>query len=235
MQRLGLGKNAHKVYAVLLKQRTPVLVTEIARELEIDRPEVYRNVTKLLSKKFIKKELRGKRKAYSAEDPERIIQAFQATGTDAENTVDNLKKKSARLLPAHIRYFTGFTGIRAVFDDVIQETPRGGTFYRYTSERDLAKVNRYLSSSYRTLRDKKKLERLVISNPVSGKQKRPRLERFIKYIHPENDLFDQNIIQLVYGDFLAFINLNNEEAFIIRDPALAQFQKTIFKQLYKKL
>ena len=99
----------------------------------------------------------------------------------------------------------------------------------------MAKVNRYLSPNYRIAREKKKLERLVISNPISGKQKRPRLERFIKYIPSEANLFDQNIIHLIYRDRFSFINLNTEKAFIIEDKALADFQKVIFNQLYKKL
>jgi hypothetical protein len=143
--------------------------------------------------------------------------------------------KKDRLLPEHVRYFKGFAGVRAVFDDVIHHTPRRGTFYRYTSERDLDAVNRYLAPSYRKERDEKKLERLVISNPVSGSQKRPRLERFVRYIPPEADLFNQDVIQLVYGSRLAFINLLKEEAFIIEDKALADFQKVIFNQLFKKL
>ena len=123
----------------------------------------------------------------------------------------------------------------SVFDDTIAHTPKGQTFYRYTSERDLSRVNRYLSPGYRGARDKKKLERLVISNARSGAQKRSRLERFIKYM-PEGTLqFDQNIIQIVYGKRLAFINLNSEEAFVIEDAALADFQKVIFSQLYRRL
>ncbi len=235
MRRLGFGKNAHNIYAALLSRREPLLVTEIAAISGIGRPEIYRNLKNLIAQKFIRSEARGKRKVYLAEDPECITRAFAVATKDAEHEVEKLKAKAEKLLPAHIRYYSGPLGIRTVFDDAIAKTPKGGTFYRYTSERDLAKVNRYLSPTYRTLRDKKKLERLVISNPVSGKQKRSRLERFIKYIPGESGVFDQNIIQLVYADYLAFINLSSEEAFIIRDAALAQFQSVIFNQLYKKL
>lgn len=122
-----------------------------------------------------------------------------------------------------------------MFDHVIDNLPKGGTFYRYTSERNLDEVNKYISRDYRLKRDKKKLERLVISNPLSGKQKKPRLERFIRYINSENVQFNQNIIQIIYGTRVAFINLNNEEAYIIEDKQLADFQTTIFKQLYFKL
>lgn len=235
MHRLGFGKNAHRVYSALLSKREPLLVTEIAILAGVARPEVYRNLPSLITAKFVRSVRRGKRPAYLAEDPDRIATAFAAVSNEADHAASRLREKVEKLLPTHIRYFSGFSGVRAVFDDVTLKTPKGGTFYRYTSERDLAKVNSYLSPSYRTLRDKKKLERLVISNPISGKQKRSRLERFIKYIPGESGMFDQNIIQLIYADHVAFINLENEEAFIIRDAALARFQSVIFTQLYKKL
>ncbi len=134
-----------------------------------------------------------------------------------------------------MRVFSGPKGIRDVFDDVISHSKKRDTFYRYTSERDLDSVNSYLSKDYRKRRDAKHLERLVISNPVSAKRKSSRLERFIKYFPKEVSLFDQNIIQLIYGERVAFIDLNKEEAFVIENQALADFQKVIFKQLYKKL
>ena len=87
----------------------------------------------------------------------------------------------------------------------------------------------------RSYRDKKKLERMVISNPVSGMRKRPRLERFVKFIPPQMNLFDQDIIQLVYGERISIIDLNKERVLIIENKALAEFQKVIFRQLYDKL
>lgn len=234
-ERLGFGKHAASAYEVLLASRKPLLLSHLASAMGVARAQAYRNVEELLRAGFVKSVPNGKRVLYLAQSPRLIEEAFKAAGKKAEAALERYAKKRERDVPQHIRFFSGFTGIRAVFDDVITHTPRGDTFYRYTSERDLAKVNRYLSPSYRMLRDKRKLERLVISNPVSGRQKRARLERFIKYVEPGAAVFDQNIIQLIYGKRLAFINLNTEEAFVIEDAALASFQKVIFNQLYRKL
>lgn len=234
-KRLGLGKHSDKVYMTLLTAKRPMLAAHIAKAAGVARPQVYRNLNELLAQKFVSKRLEGKRVYYRAESPRRIEEAFEVVEQKVVALTRGYAKHKEKAVPEYIRFLSGFSGIRAVFDDVINHTPRGGTFYRYTSERDLSAVNKYLSPSYRARRDRKKLERLVISNPVSGRQKRPRLERFIKYIEPSADLFDQNIIQLVYGNRLAFINLSTEEAFIIEDPSLAAFQKVIFQQLYKKL
>ncbi len=233
--RLGLEKHSAEVYELLWSQKNPLLLAHIAKGVGVARPQVYRVMESLLEKDFIKRIQNGKRTYYAAENPRRIEEAFKDVSLKVTKKSERYATKREKELPEYIRFFRSFAGIRAVFDDLIEHTPRGETFYRYTSEKDLQAVNKYLSPSYRARRDQKKLERLVISNPVSGKQKRPRLERFIKYVQPDADAFDQNIIQLVYGKRLAFININTEEAFIIEDAALASFQKSIFKQLYKKL
>ncbi len=232
--RLGFGKNAGKVYGALLRSKDPLHVSGISAKAGIGRPEIYRNLSKLIKHGYVKR-LSGKRNYYAAESPRRLEHDFKKNLEEAGALAESMAKIRQKELPDQMRYFKGPRGIRAVFDDVVSHTPRGATFYRYTSERDLAAVNRYLSPAYRVRRDKKKLERLVISNPISGKQKKPRLERFIKFIPPEVSLFDHNIIQLIYGSRLAFIDLNTKEAFIIENKALAQFQAVIFNQLYKKL
>jgi sugar-specific transcriptional regulator TrmB len=234
-RRLGFGRNISHVYKALLDAGSPLLIAHIAKAAKVDRPEVYRSLSPLIQHEFVKKVMMGKRTGYSAENPRRIYAAFKKDTDKVERLTDVIAKTKEKKLPAHIVYFKGASGIRTVFDDAINRMPRGDTFYRYTSEKDLDAVNRYLSSDYRIRRDKKKLERLVISNPVSGKAKRPRLERFIKFIPPETDLFDQNIIQLIYADNVAFINLTKEEAYIIRDRDLAHFQTVIFKQFYRRL
>ena len=232
---LGFGKNAYAIYAAIFTSKKPSLIADISQRSGLARQQVYRDLPPLLKAGYITELPLGKRMAYVARSPRRIETSLRSSLSTLSKSTERIAKKRERELPAHITYYQGFDGIRAIFDDAIEHTPKGDTFYRYTSERDLAAVNRYLSSTYRERRDRKKLERLVISNPASGRQKRPRLERFVKYIDPAGVSFEQNIIQLVYGKRLAFINLTTEEAFTIEDTALAEFQKVIFQQLYRRL
>lgn len=232
-RRLGLVKHADLVYKVLQKDG-PLLIYSIAKSTMIHRPAVYSAINDLLKHNFISVLQKGGRKLYQANSPDFIAEAFSR---EAEHINTEIKKMHDNQSNSaeNMRILRGRAGVQEAFDDVIEHTPRGATFYRYTSERDLEMVNSYLSKDYRTRRDAKKLERLVISNPESGKQKRPRLERFIRYIPPENSVFDQNVIQTIYGDRVSFIDLNSERVVIIENKALAEFQKVIFRQLYKKL
>jgi sugar-specific transcriptional regulator TrmB len=233
-ERLGLHKHASTAYSTLRK-KGPFLVTELAREAGLHQPAAYQALRDLSRHRFIFKTRTGKRTLYHAADPSIITAAFAAASEKVAESFAEKTIRKEKFLREGFRFFNGLTGIRQAFDDVIAHTKRGETFYRYTSEKDLDRVNSYLSKNYRERRDQKKLERLVISNPESGRRKRSRLERFIKFIPPEASLFDQDIIQLVYGDRLSFIDLNQETVVIIENRALAEFQKVIFRQLYKKL
>lgn len=232
--RLGLPKHSDAAY-ILLRDKGPMLATEICVAAALHRPAAYRALSSLLSQGFVFSVKSGRRKLYHAANSRLIADKFAQTSAKVAAATAKLAVADGLYKQKEIRFLSGFKGIQEAFDDVIGHLKRGETFYRYTSEKDLDAVNRYLSRNYRAKRDQKKLERMVISNPVSGKRKKPRLERFVKFIPPEINLFDQNIIQLVYGDRLSFIDLNTERVLIIENKALAEFQKVIFKQLYNKL
>lgn len=232
-KRLGFRKHSADIYLYLLKNG-PTLATNIVSNVEAYRPAVYRSLFELHKAKLLVKQKNGKRFLWNAVDPKRIEDMF--TG-EVRATEKSLPKslRSTEVVNDSIRILKGKDGIRAAFDDAINHMDKGGTFYRYTSEKDLDAVNAYLSKDYRARRDSKHLERKVISNPISGKKKSKRLERFIKFIPDTTALFTQNIIQLIYKDRVALIDLNKEEVLIIENKALADFQTTIFKQLYGKL
>ena len=232
-KRLGFSKHSADVYLTLHKHG-PLLATKVISLVGVHRPAVYRSLFELLEAKIIIRKKDGKRYFWNALQPKRIEELFS-------KDVQLLKKvlpKAARtteIVNGSIRLLKGKEGIRAAFDDAINHMEKKGTFYRFTSERDLDAVNSYLSPDYRRRRDAKHLERKVISNPISGAKKSKRLERFIKFIPPESSLFSQNIIELIYNNRVAFIDLNKEEVMIIENKALADFQTIIFKQLYMKL
>jgi hypothetical protein len=190
----------------------------------------------LQEKGLITKAKHGGRFLWKTTNPHRIADLFMQDVRDVQRLIPKERTLApSDLARSSLKILKGRNDIRAVFDDVITHTAKSGTFFRYTSETDLAAVNAYLSPDYRARRDAKHLERRVISNPISGSQKRRRLERFIKFIGAGDDMFDQNIIEIIYEDRVAFIDLNAEEAIIIENAPLANFQKVIFRRLYKRL
>jgi predicted transcriptional regulator len=234
-RRLGYPKHTDEVYVAIVNSGSTMSVTQVAKTTTLSRVTVYRSLESLLKDKIIQSVQVGKRLQYKVGSAEVLEQVVQRNEQVSVGVVSKFTQKYKTKLPSSIRILTGPDGVREAFDDAIKRTTKGETFFRYTSELDLEKVNSYLSKNYRLNRDKKKLERMVISNTQSGKQKRSRLERFIKYIPDEIDQFNQNIIQLIYGDYVSIIDLSTEEVTIIENKQLADFQRVIFKLLYKRL
>jgi sugar-specific transcriptional regulator TrmB len=229
-KRLGLPKHSDVVYRALEKNG-PMYVSALARATRVHRPALYRALSALEGKNLLLLKTFGKRTFYSAGSRAQIDALLPADRAASDALLAERPAHSSMV----VRYFEGEKGVTAVFTDVLEHSKRGDTFYRYTSERDLDAVNRLLPGDYRKKRDAKRLERQVISNPESGTRKRSRLERFIKYLGSDKESFRHNAIQLIYGTRIAFIDLNEKRSFIIDNSTLADFQKTIFRALYRRL
>ncbi len=234
-KRLGYPKHSDTIYEVLTQSKETLSVSALAEQCGVSRVVVYRCVEKLEEDDLIVRDIVGRRTYYKTSSPHKLTEAMRCVEDESAQVVKQHIQTREKDVPHNVRFLHGARGIREAFDDVITHTRKGDTFFRYTSERDLEKVNAYLSKEYRLQRDQKKLERLVISNPVSGTQKKSRLERFIKYIPTDADQFEHNIVELIYGSRVCIIDLNLEEVMIIDNQQLADFQKVIFKLLYKRL
>lgn len=232
--RLGLPKHSAEIFLALEKSGT-ASISMVARSVRVHRPAVYRALEALMKAGLVSRRLFGRRPFFAAESRSRITVLFSNTEQKIHNLENDTLAQALKNSMGTTRYFEGEKSVAIVFNDVLEHCRRGDTFYRYTSEQDLDEVNRLLPVDYRKRRDTKRLERLVISNPESGKRKRSRLERFIKFLGSEKESFQQNAIHLVYGDRIAFIDLNTFKGFIIENSTLAAFQKTIFKALYRRL
>ena len=230
--RLGLPKGSAQILVALGKSGG-MHMGELVRKAKVHRPAAYRSVRALSTLGIVfTTNAVGKRALIRSKGVHSLVQAFAEVAEMVRDVRDN---KNTHATPSTIHHLSGPAGIATVFEDVTTHTARGDTFYRYTSECDLDEVNSFLPKKYRTLRDNKRLERQVISNPESGKRKRPRLERFVKFLEGEREQFRQNAIQLVYGSRIAFIDLNTQDCIIIENDTLASFQRVIFRALYRRL
>ena len=76
---------------------------------------------------------------------------------------------------------------------------------------------------------------MVISSSKAAIPKQKRLERDILIIPKEYDEFNQDVTMTIYGNKVAFIDFGQENSIIIENPMIADFQKKLFRLLYKKL
>jgi sugar-specific transcriptional regulator TrmB len=234
-EKLGLRQSERAVYLALLKGGA-LNMTEIADAAGLYRPAAYSALDRLRELGLIVAAPKGKRMRYSAESPQKLKTLVTHTLQELDTALPALLalQRFSGVRPV-MKYLEGKIGMKSIFADVVESLKTGEVFYRYTSEKDIDRANSYLPKNYRAMRDAKKLERFVISNAASGTRKAPRMERAIKIVSPNEDLFDSDVIEIIYGTKVAFLDLSTETGIILESAPLADFQKRIFKLLYKKL
>lgn len=236
---LGLTKRGSTVYIALLRDGQ-LGISDIARATGLARLAVYGAIDELMEGGLVVVHPKGKYKVYAAASPKKLEDRFAVLA----DKFDEHMRALAALRPSRdttrplVEYSEGREAIKAIYDDVAMSLSPGDTYYRYSS----TKVRNgeraggsYISKKYRLLRNKKKLERLVITNEQNKNTKMLNLDREVKVVPPDFDLFEYNVSQVIYGDKVAVIDYNTETAMVIQNKTVAQFQKKIFELLWRKL
>ncbi|OGZ06879.1 MAG: hypothetical protein A2942_00480 [Candidatus Lloydbacteria bacterium RIFCSPLOWO2_01_FULL_50_20] len=238
LTKLGLDERESAVYLTLLEQGKSG-VSGIARRTGLYRTMVYDALGGLLREGLASISLEGKYKVYAAESPKKFEAKFLKLSDEFDRGMAELTAlhQSPDACRPVVKYVEGADAIRAINDDVVMSLKRGDIYYRYSSSKVTEHEWRhnYLSKKYRVFRDQKQLERKLITNVPNKMKKTPRLEREIKVVPPDFDLFEYNISQIIYGNKVAVIDYNTETAVVIENPTIAKFQEKIFQLLFRKL
>jgi sugar-specific transcriptional regulator TrmB len=235
LQALGLTKSESTLYLTLLKQG-PLTLAELARLAKIHRPAAYKDIPHLIKKNLVSTTSKGRRTYFHAESPEQLSRFLSETQSSLSETLPSLiemynKKSNA----PRVRFLEGKTAIASVYDDIIETLNTGDVFYRYSSAANNRRRGSYVPQNYEARRDAKRLERYVITNTRTAEQKKQKLERYIKVVPAQFDLFEQNITQLIYANRIAYVDYNTDTAVIIENKIIAEFQKRLFQLLFSKL
>ncbi len=232
-QRLGIPEKTAKIYLDLLTYGSSS-ISEMSQRTTLHRPEIYRALPYLQEEHLVEEIIKWKRSFYKALSPDRIEALIREFEQKNEPIIVELKNQYERLEKnISVSYQEWRIGVTRVFDDIVESLPKWSVFYRISAENDVEKSNSYLPKDYREKRDKKQLERMVISSSKAALPKQKRLERDILIIPKLYDLFDQDVTMTIYGDKVAYIDFSNESSIIIENPMIADFQKKLFILLHK--
>lgn len=236
LEWIGLSKKAAKIYLCLLEY-WELNISDIQQYSNIHRVEIYRELPLLLEYGFVIVWVIWKRKLYSPSSPIKIQEKYEEIQQKNKWSIEQLLDKYSHLEnKTSISYKKGKKAVNNVFHDIIDSQKKWDVFYRITSETDTQFINdNYLPKNYREKRDKKDLERYVIMSSKSAEQKDQKLERELKIIPEQIDEFDDNVFMSLYANKLAFIDFNTESTITIENKEIVNFQKKLFRLLYKNL
>ena len=96
-------------------------------------------------------------------------------------------------------------------------------------------MNEYMPTDYRKARSEKNIQLALITSQAVANNKKPRLDREMAVIPEQWNEFDNNISLTLYGNKMAYIDFNTESSVTIENEQMADFQKKIFRLLFKYL
>lgn len=235
LRNLGLAEREGKIYLALLAHG-PATIAGLAQVTGIHRPAIYRLLPVLRERGLVSTTPKGKQRHFVAESPEKLKALADNLSASFAKALPDLQHAyaSSRTRPL-LTFLEGRKGLQAVYEDLVRSCKRGDTYYRYGSRKSTTNWRQYVPRGYLAERDGKQLQRFVITSTKQDRAADREMNRAVKVVPPTHNLFQYDIVQLIYANKVAFMDYNTETALIIENAALAEFQKNMFKLLYDKL
>jgi len=234
LSHIGLPKRASTIYIALLNN-WDASISQISKITGIHRPVIYKITPYLEELWLVSQRIIWKRKVFSAESPENLRNIFENTKNDFNWLIERFNStfEEKKTEKASLKTIEGENFSKNVFDDIGHTLGKNEMYYRYSSVTSLDGQEKY--TNYKKLRDKKNIQRMIITSDYLAKTKPKSHSHEVVYIPKNYDLFDDNITKLIYKNKVWIIDHNNKVSFIIEDKKLADFEKKVFKLLFRSL
>lgn len=234
LQKIGLSANGELIYTTLLEY-TSLSPSDIVRKTGIHRPATYLAIDELLRIGLIQITPKGKNKQYSAKSPAVLENLFNEIEDEFNSEIFKLNTMYTTKGKRPIVSFTeGEKSIMAVFSDIVDSLKPNDTYYRYSPRLTVAREH-LVPKDYRHKRNRKNLERFIISDKKSATGFTKSLGKSVRVIPDEYNVFDTDVSEVIYGNKVAFIDYNSNSVITIENEMIAEFQKKLFKVLWKGL
>lgn len=234
LSHIGVSKEAAIIYTSLL-QFGDMSISEVSKKASLHRPVVYKNIPYLEEIGLISQRVVGKRKLLVAESPENLRNIFENTKNNFEGVVWRFTEMFERkkIQKPVLKSIEWENFAKHIFDDIAHTLWKDGTYYRYSSARSLYGQHKY--THYKKIRDEKNIQRMIITSDYLAKTKPKSISHEVVSIPKNYDLFDDDVSRVIYADKVGIIDYANQISFIIQNQKLANFEKKIFKLLFRYL
>ena len=226
---LGLSKTETQVYLASF-ELGPTSVQEIAKKARISRTAAYEAIESLQKRNLLSSFLRGKKRFFSAEDPERAYKHFKDSVENMSSKLEDLQ----RLLPEMkmlgggerpaVRFYEGREALFALFNDVADVNPK-----RVDEVANMDDVFEKLDNDYlvevRKVVDPSKIKTRILHRGTLKREPREHVE----YCQLPNELGDFHGDIWIYGNRVAFVAfVGKVMAIIIESDSFADTARFLF-------
>ena len=241
LKEIGLSQREIDIYLALLKLG-PASIRDIASQAEINRGTTYETLKDLAGRGIVSYFPKGKRRFFSAEPPEKLLDIAEEKRQSLEAGIEEMKQ---RLIPqlnhlkpdfsaGNVRFYEGDSGIEFVLRDILSTVARQSdkTYSVFSSK--LIREHLYRPfPNYTQQRIRKKIDVRVIAIGEGGEDAELSERKWID----AKGRVDASYIA-IYPPKVAMISLASRDypvAVVIESPEIATAQQIIFDTLWSTL
>jgi len=230
LEYLGFSKNEVRVYLTLLRVGRSQ-AGRLAKEARLERTSTYNALKKLIEMGLVSYVIEANKKIFCASDPEKIIDLFKEKQERASLILPKLKNiKEFEREKEDILKFTGYSGIKTVFNDILKSTKPKERYLMIGAEGQLSEKLPVFAEIHVARKDEKKLSaRLLTRKGIAGKK----MSKYTKIRYFPKEM-SSKISMTIYGDKVALIIWSdNPEAIIIDNKEAAYTFRNYFEFMWK--
>jgi len=230
---LHIGQKEMRVYLATVELGSST-AAKIAKKAGIQRTNFYDIADRLIEKGLLQQITKGKRRLFSAVEPDMLIE-------EEERRLTKLKKTMPELMALYntagqkprIFYYEGKTGIDQINEDTL----------RYKGEMVAFTTPRFVSASHRQLGRQYIQKRIAIGNRVRVIGEDSPEVRELKVCDSEElretrivsrDTFHSEVEIGIYGNKVFVVDYKEEFGFIIEGSEIAKAMKMIFELVWNR-
>jgi len=233
---LGLTTKEIQIYLASLELGVST-IQNIAQKAGIHRVSTYDIIASLLEKGFVNQTIKGRRKYFSASDPEKVLEMIREKEKRFEKLLPELQALQNRnYRKPKVQYFEGKKAVLQAYFDRLKHRPELKENLVFGSSERIVKEFPKEYKKFTTERiDLGIKAKIIVEKSESGlleKKLEKKELREVKFL-PEGTKLQSNTI--IYGDRVMIVSWESMMAVIIEDINNAFNQKTLFNLLWKYL
>jgi sugar-specific transcriptional regulator TrmB len=235
LQQIGLSEKEAKVYLATLTLGKAT-AQEIAKKCDLKRPTTYFTIDVLMKKGLMSSVYEGKKQFFMAENPDRLVDVFEARQAEIRRQGEKLKKLIPDLKQLRpktdggpvVKYYTGKEGALSMAKSLATLADKRGVWimYPYDTVQSLYTPEELEKINFR------RVNRQVYGHALYTAEHETLAEdEFSKRHKIENtNKFPVTADIAVYGDIVRLTSFDKDVlGVMIEDPSIAETVRTLFK------
>jgi sugar-specific transcriptional regulator TrmB len=241
LQSLGFDEKEIIVYLECLKSKEGLFVSEISEKTEIKRSTVNIVLLRLIKKGLVTHHELGRRKRYTAENPEHVINSFKEILNEIEYKLPKIYSEIKKIPSTKIRLYQGKDGVVKMFNDIFltirmsDDLDNEMLSISAIDQMDIAVNNIQSKIEKKRTHHRIKLRILTPDGPLAEKIKNADSNKTLRNTHffsDKKNLF--NISFNIYAGSVSMFNLKGEPVgVIIEDRNLAESMRILFEIIWE--